>query len=65
MAAASGRRGASGLGHLPHAARAVEAAGEDRRAERFEVRLTRQLGVERFEPLRPRRAATAERRSRV
>ena len=35
------RRGPSGLGHLPSPLTAVQAAGEDRRSERLEVRLTR------------------------
>ena len=48
----SSRRGApSGRGHLTRADAAIEAAGEDRGSERFQVRLARQSGVEWLELL--------------
>ena len=45
-------RGPGRLRDLELTAPTAEAAGEDRRPERFEVRLTRQLGVERLEQSR-------------
>jgi hypothetical protein len=42
-------RGASRLGHPSHCVPA-EAAGEDRRSQCFEVRVTRQSVVESFDP---------------
>ena len=42
-------RGARGRGRLPHDAHAVGIARPDRRADRFEVRLTRVVGVERLQ----------------
>ena len=44
------RRSTGSLGHLPHSASAAEPAGEDRRSERFEVRLAREPGIESLEP---------------
>jgi hypothetical protein len=44
-------RGQSSLGHLHHTGVTAEPTGEDGGSERIEMRLTRQLGVERFEPL--------------
>ena len=46
------RRGASGLGDLGEGGVSAEAPGEDRRAERFEVRLACKSVVEGFEALR-------------
>ncbi len=43
------RRSRGGLGHVPQSARPVQAAGEDRRSQRFEVRLTRLPVAESFE----------------
>ena len=48
----SSRRGTpSGRGHLTRADAAIEAAGEDRGSERFQVRLARRSAVEWLEPL--------------
>src|SRR4029077_21121122 len=47
------RRSTGSLGHLPHSASAAEPAGEDRRSQRFEVRLPREPRLERFEPFGP------------
>ena len=44
--------GAGGLSHVQHAGAAAQAAGENRGCQRFEVRLTREPGVQRFEALR-------------
>ncbi len=45
----AGGRGARGLGHLQQAAGAVQVAGPHRGHERLQVRLTRQVDVERLE----------------
>ena len=44
------RRGSGRLGHLQHTGVGVEASGVHRRSEGLEVGLTRQRGIERFEP---------------
>src|SRR4051794_23720594 len=46
------RRGASRLSYLKQPAPAAQAASEDRRRERFEIRFACKFGVKRFEPFR-------------